>query len=163
MQRKHEEARKYAESQREAELRSAPAISPWAKMLHRSLDDLMVWHERKNESMKIRKAQAVVKEEAELTFSPNINSKSRYLAAARAFKGESRMRTPQRSLTGLGSSMYNTSASTIGSQYSNDSNLSSTASAQKSFKSNTSTPKRSSSRKNVTSEMSIEKDWYSYG
>ena len=129
-------------------------------MLHRSLDDLMVWHERKNESMRIRKAQSVLKEEAENTFSPNINSKSRYLAAARAFKGESRVRTPPRTFASLGSNLYSASASTIGSsRYSIDSDKSSLSSGRKTYKSN---PRHGGSKKATVRELGIEKNWYAY-
>ena len=91
-QRRYEEERQIASRREEAELRPVPKISPMAKTLHRSLDDLMVWHERKTQSNRLRQMQASAAEDRQLTFSPSINSKSKYLAAARAFRGELKSR-----------------------------------------------------------------------
>lgn len=121
----------------------------------------MVWHERKNESNRLRMAQSVQKEEEELTFSPNINQKSKYLAAARAFKGggsTNRITTPVG--RSMGSAPFPKYAygehSTGGSRYSVDSDrVHSSGGSRASGK--------RSARKPPKTEFGIEKNWFGFG
>ena len=120
----------------------------------------MVWHERKTQANRLKQMQASAAENEELTFSPSINSKSKYLAAARAFRGESKARvvvTPtnnsssRRTTTGVAIRREHSPHAIVGDQHSSE-----TKSTGKTAKS---VGRRPAS---ATTKLGIEKDWYGF-